>query len=136
MNGFHHVRVTGERLEGRRVIALQEVAHVDLLDIKITELQPREVILEVTPDPRNGVQLWTVGWQPYAADVLRPPHVLRRVCTAMSRPQDVQAGGERVTEGIQTELKGVGVQRRELQQEAFARRGGHRPIDVAPHADV
>lgn len=136
MNGFHQVRVTGKRLEGRRVIALQEVTDVDLLHIKINALQPSDVILEVTPDPLNGVQLWTVGWQPHAPDMLRPPNVWRRVCTAVIQQQDVQAVGERLAEGIKQELGSVCVQIRELQEAAYACRGGHSPIDVEPREDV
>jgi hypothetical protein len=43
--GFHQVRVTGKRPEGVRFIALQQGPPVDLLCIKISELQPSQVIL-------------------------------------------------------------------------------------------
>jgi hypothetical protein len=43
--------------------------------------------------------------------------------------------GERAAERVNKELKGVGVQIRELQKEAFACRGGHSPIDVEPLED-
>src|SRR5688500_5942062 len=89
INGVHQVRVTGKRLEGRRVILRQEGTHVDLLHIKINKLQPSEVILQVTPDPLNRVQLWAVGWQPHAPHVLGPPQALGGVGATVIQEQDV-----------------------------------------------
>ena len=54
------------------------------------------------------------------------------MCAAVIYEQDVEAVGKRVGECIDEDLEGVGIQIRELQEEALARGWGHGPIDVEP----
>ena len=77
--------------------------------VKINEVQLNEVILEVTPGPLNGVQLLTIRQQPHAPHVLWLADALAGVRAAVIRPQDILAVGERLVDGVQKELKGVGV---------------------------
>ena len=51
---------------------------------------------------------------------------------AVIEEQDVEAVGKCVGERIDEELQGVGIQIRELQEEARPRRGRHGAIDVEP----
>jgi hypothetical protein len=55
MNSVHHVRVPGERLEGERIIGLQQVSSIVLLRVEINARLPGEVILQGTPEPLNRV---------------------------------------------------------------------------------
>lgn len=61
MNRFHHVSIASERLEGRHIIGLQHVAHLELLGLQSRALLPGEVVLQVAPHPLARVQLRTVG---------------------------------------------------------------------------
>ena len=107
-----------------------------LLGLQVRELLPGEVVFQVTPDPLNRIQLWTVGRQPHAPHMLRPAKALGGVRAAVIQEQDVQAVGECLAEGVKKELKGICVQIRELQKETFASCGSHSPIDVEPLEDV
>ena len=64
--------------------------------------------------------------------MLRPPQAPGGVGAAVIQEQDVEAVGARVGERIDEDLEGIGVQIRELQEEALARGRGHRPIDIKP----
>jgi hypothetical protein len=70
MNSFDYESITGKCLQGERGIGLQQVTHIDLWRIEIEELLPGLVILQVTSDPLNGVQLGTIRRQPHGADIL------------------------------------------------------------------
>jgi hypothetical protein len=56
MNGLREVRVARERLKGSRLIGPEKMAEVILLGIEVDELLPGHLVLQVTPDPLNGVQ--------------------------------------------------------------------------------
>jgi hypothetical protein len=136
MDSFHQVRVPGERLEGERIIGLQQVSYIVLLRVQINELLPGEVIFQVTPEPLNRVQLRTIRRQPHGSHILGPPQALGGVGAAVIQEQDVQAVGKGLREGVHEELEHLGVQIREFQEEALARGWGHGAIDIEPFEGV
>ena len=71
MNGLHPIRVAGEGLERWRLVGLKQVRDIVQLGREIGKVQPRQIILQIAPDSLNGVQLWTVGRQPYIVDILQ-----------------------------------------------------------------
>ena len=136
MNGLYEVRVTRERLEGRRFISLEEVVKVILLGIEIGELLPGHLILQVTPDPLNGVQCRAIGRQEHQAHVRREDEPLGRMGPAVVQQEDIQGIGEDLREGVDEELEHLGVQIGQLQKEPLTCGGLHSAIDVEPLEDT
>jgi hypothetical protein len=136
MNGFPQVCITRQCLEGGRIIGLQQIPHIQRWRIKLGELEPGQLVLHVTPDPRNGVQLWAVRREPYRLHIGRPAQALRGVGAAVIQEQAVAAVGERVGEGVHNDLERVGIQVGKLQKAALARGWSHGPIDVEPREGV
>jgi hypothetical protein len=132
MNGLHKVGVTRERLQGSRLIGLEEVAEVILLGIESGELLPGHVVLQVTPDPLDGVQFRTIGGQEHQAHVRREMEPLGRMGPAVVQHEEIQAVREGLREGVDEELEHLGVQVRPLQEEPVTRGGLHGAIDVEP----
>jgi hypothetical protein len=62
----------------------------------------------------------------------RPPQALGGKGAAVIQEQEVEAVGKGVGERLDADWEGVGIQIRELQEEALARGWGHGPIDVEP----
>jgi hypothetical protein len=93
MNRLHEVHVPGECLARGRIIGLSQAAHILLLCIEIREQRPSQIVLQVTPDLLNRIQLWTVGQEPQGADLLRPTHAVGGVRAAVIQEQDVEAVG-------------------------------------------
>jgi hypothetical protein len=71
MNGLREVRIARERLKGSRFIGPEKMAEVILLGVEIDELLPGHLVLQVTPDPLNGVQFRAIGRQEPHAHVRR-----------------------------------------------------------------
>jgi hypothetical protein len=132
MNSLHEVGVTRERLQGSRLIGLEEVAEVILLGIEIGELLPGHVVLQGTPDPLNGVQFRTIGGQEHQAHVRREMEPLGRMGPAVVQHEDIQTVREGLRKGVDEELEHLGVQVRQLQKEPVTRGGLHGAIDVEP----
>jgi len=136
MNGLHEVRIARERLKGSHFIGPEEVAEVMLLGIEIGELLPGHVVLQVTPDPLNGVQCRAIGRQEHQAHVRWEDEPLGRVGPTVVQQEDIQAVGEGLREGIDEELEHLGVQIGQLQKEPVTRGGLYRAIDVEPLEDM
>jgi hypothetical protein len=132
MNGLHEIGIASEGLQGGRLIGLEEVAEVILLGIEIGELPPGHVVLEVTPEPLNRVQLRAIRRQEEQPYVLRQGKPLGRMCPTIVQQEDIQAGGEGLREGLDEELEQLGVQRGPLQQEPVPCGGFHGAIDIEP----
>jgi hypothetical protein len=141
MNGLDGIGVVCERLERGGLIPLAERHEIVLLHIQVGELEPRQGIFEVAPDPFNRVQLWTVGRQGHQAYVGRKGESLGRMGSTVVQEQEVEAVRESLGEGIHEELEALGIQIRQFQEEPLTRRGFHGPIDIEPlkhvlhHAD-
>lgn len=136
MNSLDEIRVARERLQGGRLIPPEESRDVVLLRLQIGKGEPRQVILEVTPDPFNGVELWAIRWQEHEVHVVRQGEPLGCMCPAMVHKEDIQAVSEGLGEGVDEELEHVRIEIRQFQEEALARRGFHGAIDVEPFEDM
>ena len=136
MDSFHHVRIPRERLEGGRIIGLQQVRSRALLRLEINQRLPGQVILQVAPEPLHGVQLWTIRWPPHRPYLGGPPQALGGVGAPVIPAHEVQAVGKGLGEGIHEALEHVGMQRGACQEAARTRRRGHGAIDRAPGAGV
>jgi hypothetical protein len=136
MNRVHQVSIASERVEGRHIRGLQQVAHLDLLGLQIPELLPSEVVFQVAPPPLDRVQLRTVGREEHEAHVGWEGEPLGRMGPTVVHEQEVQAVGKSPGEGIHPELEGAGIQRGPLQKEAFPCDRRHGPIDVERLKDV
>jgi hypothetical protein len=136
MNGFHHVSITGECLQGERSIGLQQVTNIDLWHIEIEERLLGQVIFHIAPDPLNRVQLRTVGRQPHGPHPVGPPKALGDVGATVIQAQAVRTLGKRPGERIDEALEGLGIQIGQFQKEALTRGGRHRAIDIDPFEDM
>jgi hypothetical protein len=117
-------------LESRTIIGLQQVANIDLLGLQIHALLPGQVVFHVGPHPLDRVQLRTVGREEHEAHIRWEGKPLGRMGSTVVQEQDVEAVRKRLSEGIHKELEGGGIQRGQLQQEAFTGARRHGPIDV------
>lgn len=136
MNGLDEISVARESLQCGRLIPPEESSDVVLLRLQIGKVQPRQGILEVAPDPFNGVELWAIRWQEHEVHVIGQGEPLGRMCPTIVQKEDIQAVSEGLSEGIEEELEHVRIEIRQFQEEARARRGFHGAIDVEPFEDV
>jgi hypothetical protein len=107
-----------------------------LLPIQMRELEPDERIFEATPDPLNRVQLGTRGRQEYQAYVFRQGEPLGCRRPAVIPEQEMQAVAEGLREGVDEELKHLGIQIGQFQEEPVTRVGPHGPVDGESLEDV
>jgi hypothetical protein len=70
MHGLHPVCLTSQGVHGRRVLGLPQVPDRKRWRVTLEALLPGPVLLQGTPEPRQGVQLGTGGRQPHG-----PPRV-------------------------------------------------------------
>jgi hypothetical protein len=106
-----------------------------LVSIQSRELEPRQGVFEVPPDPFNGAQLRAVGGQEHQAHVLREGEPLSRMGPTIVQQQEIQAVGESLREAIDEELEHLGVQIGQLQEEAVPRRRLDGAVDIEPLED-
>jgi hypothetical protein len=136
MNGFDHVRVPCERLEGGGIVGLQQVTHRGRLRLKIGALPPSQLIRQVAPHPLNRVQLRTRGRPPDGGYILGPAHALGGMRAAVLQPEHSEAIRTGVGEGLHKDLAGLRMPRRSFEQAALPRSRGHRALDIEPFEDV
>jgi hypothetical protein len=109
MNGLREVRRARESLQGSRFIGPEKMAEVILMGIEIGEWLPGHLVLQVTPDPRNGVQFRAIGRQEHQAHVRREEEPLGRMGPTVVPQEEIQAVGEGLREGVDEELEHLGV---------------------------
>ena len=63
MDRLNQVGIAREGLQRRCLIGPEELGHLALLCLEIGELEPRQRIFEIPPDPFNWIQLRAVGGQ-------------------------------------------------------------------------
>jgi hypothetical protein len=136
MNGFDEIGIAREGLQGDRLIPPEEMGNVVLLHIQIGELEPRQRVFEVAPDPLNRVQLGAVGGQEHEAHVSREQEPLSGMRPTIVEEQEIQAVRESRREGGNEDLEAFRVQIRQFQEEPLTGRGRHGAIDIAPLEDV
>lgn len=132
MNRLDEIRVTGEGLQRRGRIAPEEMGDVVVLLIQRRKLAPRQCVFQVAPDSFNRIQLWAIGRQEHEAHVGWEGKPLSRMGPAVVQEQVIQALRAGLGEGIQEDLKALGVEIRQLQEEALAGGGLHGAIDREP----
>jgi hypothetical protein len=105
MNGLDQIGITGEGLQGRRLIGLQEVANVGLLRIEGGELKPGQRILEVPSDSLDGIELWAIRRQEHQAHVRGEDQSLGGRCPTVIEEQDIETGRDSLCERVHERLK-------------------------------
>src|ERR671918_426474 len=96
------------------------------------EVQPSEVVFQVAPQALDRIQLWTIGRKPDVPHIFWPLKPLGGMRAAVIQEQDVETVGKRVSERVDKDLEGVGIEIGQRQTEAFAGGRGYGPIDVEP----
>jgi hypothetical protein len=132
MNGFHHVGVTGECLEGGCGIGLQPGPSIDRLRLEMGELEPSEVVFQIAPHAFDRVQLGARGREPDVPHMVRPLKPLGGMGAAVRQEQEGEAVGKRGGARVHNDVEGVGIERGPPQEEARAGGRGHGPMDVEP----
>jgi len=87
MDSLHQVRIPCERLEGGRIIGLQEVHYIVLLRLEIHTRLPGQVILKAEPEPLNRVQCWTIRWPLHRPHIGGPPQALGGMVIGLLDPR-------------------------------------------------
>ena len=141
MNGLHKIGIAGKGLQGGGFVGPEEIPYSILERIEIGEDRPGRLVLQVTPDPLDGIEFRAVGWHPDTSDIVRPAKVSSGMGTAVVQEQAVEAVRESLGEGLHEELEALGMQIRQFQEKPLTSRGFHGPIDLEPlkhvrhHAD-
>jgi hypothetical protein len=136
MNGVDEIGIARESLQGDRLVPSEEMGDVVLLHIQIGELEPRQRIFEVAPDPLDGVQLGTVGEQAHETHVSREQEPLSGMRATIVEEQEIQAVRESCREGVDEDLEAFRVQIGPFKEEPLAGGGLHGAIDIEPRKDV
>jgi hypothetical protein len=136
VNGIDQVAIAGERLERRSSVGLEEVTDMVQWCRQSGALRPGQVTFEIAPDPRTGIQLWAIRWQPHGAHMVRPLEPLGGVGATVIQEEEVQTLGACPSARLDAEREGLGVQIGPLQQEALSRGGRHGAVHVEPGKDV
>lgn len=136
MNCLNQVGVAREGLQRSRLINPEEHGQIVLLGIQSRELEPGERVFEVSLDPLNRVQLWTIGRQEHEAHIRWEGEPLGCMRHTIVQLQEIQAVREGLGKGVDEELEVVRVRVRQCQEVALARRGRQGTIDVEPCEDV
>jgi len=79
-----------ESLQCGRLIPPEESSDGVLWRLQIGKVEPRQIILEVAPDPLNGVELWAIRWQEYEVHVVRQGEPLGRMCPTIVQEEDLR----------------------------------------------
>jgi hypothetical protein len=90
MNRFHEIRIAREGLKGDRFIPPED-AQIILVRFEIRAQQPGHVVFQVTPDPRERIQLGALWGQEAQADVLRAGELGGGVRPAVVQQEHVEA---------------------------------------------
>jgi hypothetical protein len=136
INSVHERGIPGEGLQRGGLIALQERGHIVLLHVQVGKLEPGERVFAISPDPLNGVQLRTIGRQEDEAHVGREGELSGGMRAAVVEEQEMQAVREGCREGVGEQLKALGIQIGQFQEEALAGGGLYGAIDIEPRKDV
>jgi hypothetical protein len=136
MHGVDERGRARERLQGDRLIASEEMGDVVLWHLQMGELEPRQRIFEVAPNPLARVQLGTVGGQEHATHVSREDEPLSGRRATIGEEPEMQAVRASRREGVDADVKAFRVQRGQFSEEPLTGRGRHGAIDRAPLADV
>jgi hypothetical protein len=76
MNSLDEIGVACERLQCSGPVGLGQLGYISLLPIQVRAVEPGQRILEVAPDPLNGVEFWAIGRQAHQAYVRREDQAL------------------------------------------------------------
>jgi hypothetical protein len=136
MHSLHAVGLAAEGWPRGRLIGLAEVAEGIRLGMAIGAWPPGHGVLQVTPDPRHRGQCRAIGRQGHQAHGRRADARLGRRGPTGVQQEEMQAVGKGLGEGVYEQLKHVGIQRGELQEEALARGRGHGAVDREPFKGV
>jgi hypothetical protein len=136
MNGLDEIGVARESLQCGLLILPEESSDVVLLRLQAGRVEPRHILLEVAPDPFNGVERGAIGWQEHEVHVVRQGEPWGPMGPPIVQQEDIQAVSEGLGEGIDEELEHVRIQIWQFQEEALARRRLHSAIDAGPCEDM
>jgi len=103
-----------------------------LLGLEGRKLAPCERVFEVAPDPFNGVELRTIGWQEHESHIFRESQALGNMRPTVVEQEEMQAVRKGLRKALEEELEHVGVQIRQLEEEVLACGRLDGAIDIEP----
>lgn len=136
MNSLDEIGITRERLQRCFLVGPEQLGYIILLPLQVREVEPGQRILEVPPNPFNGVELWTIRWQEHQAHVRGENQALGSMGPAVIEEQEIETRGKRLCKRVNEELKHRRIQIRQFQEEPVAGYRFHGAIDVEPFEDV
>ncbi len=136
MDRLDEIGVAREGLQRGGLIPPKERRQIVLLRVQSGEVEPRERVFQVTPDPLDGVQLGAVRRQGYQAHVGWGRKPLGGMRATIIQQQEIEAVRKGRREGLDEELEAFGVQTGQFEKEPVACRRLHRAIDVEPFEDM
>jgi hypothetical protein len=136
MNSLDEIGITRKRLQRHFLVGPEKLGDIFLLPLQVREVEPGQCILEVPPNPFNGVELWTIRWQEHQAYVRGKDQALGGMGSAVIEEQEIETRGESLCERVDEELKHRRIQIRQFQEEPLPGHRFHGAIDVEPFEDV
>jgi hypothetical protein len=136
MHGLDKRGIARACLQRRVLVGPETLGHIILLPIQVREVEPSPRLLAVSPDPRKGVELWTIGRQAHQAHGLGEDQALGSLGPAGIEAQEMETRGERLGERVKAELQHRRLQIGPFQEAPLAGHGLHGTIDVEPVEDV
>jgi hypothetical protein len=136
MDRLDEIGVAREGVQRGGLIPPEARRNIVLLPVQSGELEPRERVFQVAPDPLARVQRGAVRRQAYQAHVGWEREPLGGMRTAMVPQQEIEAVSKGRREGIDDDLEAFRVQIGPFEKEPVAGRRLHRAIDVEPRADM
>src|SRR5919108_6428273 len=117
MNSLDEIGITRERSQRRVLVGPEKLGYIILLPLQVREVEPGHRILEVPPNPFNGVELWTIGRQEHQAHICREAKSLGSMGPAVIEEQEIETRGESLCTRVSEELKHRRIQIRQFQKE-------------------
>jgi hypothetical protein len=132
MDRLDEIGVACEGLQRGGLLPLEERRDLVLLHVQSGNVEPRECVFKVVPDPLARVQLGTVRWQEDQAHMGWEREPLGGTRATMVQHQEIEAVRNGCREGSDADLEAFRVQIGQFEEEPVACRRLHRAIDVEP----
>jgi hypothetical protein len=132
MHGFHQIGRCRQGLSRGRVLGRQQGSALARWRLPIEALLPGQVILQVTLDPRDGMELWAGGRSPSGPHIVGPLQARRGVGATGIHAAERDAMRKRRRERVDDEREPRRIPSGPLQDKPLARGRGHGAGDVEP----
>ena len=124
------MREAGEGAEGGSGVSVEAFGEEKRKFVEGLGLELREPILEIAPQPLDGIQLRRIRGKEQEGHIFGQAERLGFVKGAIIEQEEMETDGVGGSEVVEEEVKALGVEGGQFQKEALARQGFDRPVEV------